>query len=224
MRLITLLTLLLLTSKVYGLELSVPDKVEEHSLVVLSFEHEGFALVEIEDKGWVSLQPKRLLTKAPVQGYCFTGPPGTYRIEVTTFDPEIGFNKETKTIQILGDLPPPEDPEDPEDPVTPIGDYKDLTEQVKKMSTALNDEATRTLLHKGYKEASQLIAGKTMEEAKPIVFKTISDTMKLRSEEGFNINWAEDFRFPLDKLIIKLNLTSVSEYQKVLLAISKGLQ
>lgn len=221
-KLISLCLMLLFSNTSLGqmLEISVPEKVEEHELVILSFEHEGDALLFLENRETgKDIQYRALLTKPPVQAFVFTGPPGVYKLRVIVHSAETGFAMGTKFIDIgAGEGPRPPPPEDLPPPATGLAEF------AKKAADRLDDPRTKGLLSKAYAEAANKIKDKpTIESTKKVIFDTLNEALKQRDELGFDKPWQE-VRFAIDEEIAKLGPTSVESLRQMLLSISKGLE
>lgn len=217
-----LLPYLLLINSVFAVEIDAPDQVEEHQLVQIAFEHPGHALVLIQRAGTTGyINAIRAESVEPKQIYVFTGKPGEYTILVATYSEEQGFITQSKNVRIGKDNLPPETPVP--DPVDPPSSYSELTKLAKTLADSLEDQPTRKLLSTAYAAAQYKIKDKlTVESCKKVVSDTVSDALKLREGASLDVSW-DKWLFPIDAMLVDLDIKSVEEYVNALKAIEKGL-
>lgn len=109
----TLLLLLLLTSPLLGQETVIPDKADRDTCVKITTTRTSkFASIKVIGKErFIPIQTYELKTETG-RSWVWTGPPDTYAVWVTFFDPDTGIQEDVGSC-VVGNPPNPPDPPNP---------------------------------------------------------------------------------------------------------------
>jgi hypothetical protein len=142
--------------------------------------------------------------------YLIRGPPGTYLVEVESFDPILGIERATGTIKIesTGEDPPTTEPDLP-----PNGQFDELAKLAADLVRQIDDDATNQLLvHEIDMALGILREGKIeLEQANIIIKAAIEKALVSRVGESLKKNWLEGFRKPLNEAFEKAGIASTAQ-------------
>ena len=147
--------------------------------------------------------------------------PGTYVVEIDTYDPELGIERAIKTITVEGD---PVDEPDP-DPEPGDGEFAELAKLAADLARRMNDDPTRQAILVQLQKIDALATNDSVgfDEANRLVGLLIVTAMESRSGPSLKKDWENGFRIPLDLAFARHGIDNKKQLIRAWAAIRKSI-